>query len=135
MFRSFANDATDIYVFSSSFCDVYYSYYILDGTATVTCKTDGRKLATISQHNFIGELSFLLHVQEKRKDSDEQNPVQKASANVVADDATLHVFEWDFDELSKMMVDDRELYNAFSVYSSHDMRNKLLTANAKGGRT
>ena len=100
----------------------------------MTCKTDGRKLATISQHNFIGELSFLLHVQAKRRDSDEQNPVQKASANVVADDTTLHVFEWDFDGLSKMMVDDRELFNAFSVYSSHDMRNKLLTANAEGGR-
>ena len=100
----------------------------------MTCKTDGRKLATISQHCFIGELSFLLYVQERRRDSDEQKQVQKASANVVADNKTLHVFEWDFDRLSKMMVDDRDLWNAFAVYSSHDMRKKLLTANAAGGR-
>ncbi len=96
-------------------------------------KTDGRKLATISQHHFIGELSFLMYVRDRRKDEQKTEPSNKASANVFADD-TVHVLEWDFIELSKIMVRDREVANAFAVYSSHDLRNKLLSANAKGDK-
>lgn len=101
----------------------------------MTCKTDGRKLATIPPHSFIGELSFLLHVQDHKRNEQKQIPLKKASADVVAENKTIHVLEWDFDELTNIMTTDRDLSNAFTVYSSHDIRNKLLTANAEGGRT
>ncbi|KAK1743317.1 hypothetical protein QTG54_005938 [Skeletonema marinoi] len=110
-------------------------YYILDGNATVTCKTDGRKLATIPPHCFIGELSFLLHVQDHKRNEQKQIPLKKASADVVAENKTIHVLEWEFDELRKIMSADRDLSNAFAIYSSHDMRNKLLSANTEGRRT
>ena len=101
----------------------------------MTCKTDGRKLATIPTHCFIGELSFLLHVQDHKRNEQKQIPLKKASADVVAENKTIHVLEWDFDELTNIMKADRDLSNAFAIYSSHDMRNKLLTANAEGRRT
>ena len=100
----------------------------------MTCKTDGRKLATIPPHCFIGELSFLLHVQDHKRNEQKQIPLTKASADVVAENKTIHVLEWEFDELRKIMSADRDLSNAFAIYSSHDMRNKLLTANAEGRR-
>ena len=92
-----------------------------------------------------------MYVRDRRKDEQKTEPRNKASANVFADDTvkteprnkasanvfaddTAHMMEWDFIELSKIMVRDRELANAFAVYSSHDLRNKLLSANAKGDK-
>ena len=111
---------------------MHYSYYILDGEATVKCKKDGRRLATISPHCFIGELSFLLFVQDiKYKGGDKSEPHELASANVYAN-KTVHMQVWEFRELSKVLTNDRDLSNAFASYCSHDLRNKLLSANAEG---
>ena len=113
-----------------------YSYYILDGEATVKCKKDGRRLATISPHCFIGELSFLLFVQDikyKRgeyKGGDKSEPHNLASANVYAN-KTVHMQVWDFRELSKVLANDRDLSNAFASYCSHDLREKLLQQTQK----
>ena len=79
--------------------------------------------------SFIGELSYLLFVQGKRQ---QQSNKVKASANVIANYGPVHVMVWDFEKLSDLMIDDRDLSNAFAVYSSHDLRNKLLNRNAAG---
>jgi hypothetical protein len=99
----------------------------LDGEATVKRKKDGRKLATVSPHCFIGELSFLVYVQDLKRDESKSTP-QHASATVYADN-TVHLQEWDFGKLSEMLMTDRDLSNAFASYCSHDLRNKLLSAN------
>ena len=83
----------------------------------------------MSPQSFIGELSYLLFVQGKRQ---QQPKKVTASANVIANDGPVHVMVWDFDKLSDLMIDDRDLSNAFAVYSSHDLRHKLLTRNAAG---
>lgn len=112
---------------------MHYSYYILDGEAIVKCKKDGRRLATISPHCFIGELSFLRFVQDikKHKGDIKSEPNKLASANVYAN-KTVHMQVWDFRELCKVLANDRDLSNAFASYCSHDLRDKLLSANAEG---
>ena len=109
---------------------MHESYYIIDGNATVTCSKDGRKLGTIAPHNFIGEMSFLVYCQSLKKDDDA--PCAKASANVTSD-GVVHVWEWDAKELARAMKEDRDLSNAFASYCTHDLRRKLLLANAEGG--
>eukprot|EP00581_Thalassiosira_minuscula_P008414 CAMPEP_0183709670 /NCGR_PEP_ID=MMETSP0737-20130205/5669_1 /TAXON_ID=385413 /ORGANISM="Thalassiosira miniscula, Strain CCMP1093" /LENGTH=201 /DNA_ID=CAMNT_0025937831 /DNA_START=220 /DNA_END=821 /DNA_ORIENTATION=+ len=59
-------------------------YYIIDGNATVTCAKDGRKLATITKHKFVGEMAFLKYCSDMRMD--EKASFAKASANVMAGD-------------------------------------------------
>lgn len=104
-------------------------YFIVDGNAHVTSK-DGRKLATIPPHRFIGEMAFLVNHQNKQKD--EEAPLVKASANVMVD-GLVHAWEWDARDLSLILREDRELSNAFASYCSHDLREKLLSSNAEGG--
>ena len=110
-----------------------YRYFIINGDATATCSKDGRKLATIPQHHFIGEMAFLIFYQSQNKEGDDA-PFANASANVMAN-GFVHVYEWDARELARIMKEDRDLQNAFASYCSHDLRKKLLTANAEGGST
>lgn len=98
----------------------------------MTCATDGRKLATIAPHNFIGEMAFLVYYQNQKKE-EEATPLAKASANVMTGDL-LHVWEWDTRKLAHVLKEDRDLSNAFASYCSHDLRRKLLSANAEGGK-
>jgi len=105
-------------------------YYIIDGNATVTCAKDGRKLATITKHKFVGEMAFLKYCSDMRMD--EKASFAKASANVMAGDL-VHVWEWDARRLAHVLMEDRDLSNAWASYCNHDLREKLLAANAEGG--
>jgi len=105
-------------------------YYIIDGNATVKCAKDGRTLGTITPHHFVGEMAFLVYYHDEKKD--ESTPCAKASANVFAN-RMVHAWEWDARGLAEALKNDRDLSNAFTSYCSHDLRKKLLSANAEGG--
>lgn len=104
-------------------------FYIVDGNATVTSAAENRKLATITPHDFIGEMAFLVYTQNYQKDSSAE--FSNASAHVTADSGLVHVWEWDANQLAAALKEDRELSNAFASYCSHDLRKKLLSANAQ----
>ena len=96
----------------------------------MTCSADGRKLATITSHRFVGEMAFLVYYQNLK--TDDETSCARASANVMANDL-VHVWEWDAQRLAHVLKEDRDLANAFTSYCSHDLRLKLLSANEKGG--
>ncbi len=95
----------------------------------MTNSKDNRKLATITPHNFIGEMAFLVYHQSLKKD--DAAVFAKASANVRGN-GLVHAREWDAEELASVLETDRELANAFASYCSHDLRRKLLQANEEG---
>ena len=95
----------------------------------IKCSKDGRKLGTMAPHDFIGEMAFLVFCQNIKHD--EEAPFARASANVIAD-GIVHVWEWDARKLAQILKEDRDLSNAFTAFCSHDLRRKLLSANAGG---
>eukprot|EP00581_Thalassiosira_minuscula_P008128 CAMPEP_0183705560 /NCGR_PEP_ID=MMETSP0737-20130205/2611_1 /TAXON_ID=385413 /ORGANISM="Thalassiosira miniscula, Strain CCMP1093" /LENGTH=330 /DNA_ID=CAMNT_0025932729 /DNA_START=125 /DNA_END=1118 /DNA_ORIENTATION=- len=104
-------------------------YYIIDGNATVSCSKEGRTLGKITPNHFVGEMAFLVYCQNLKKDKETSRA--RASANVMAD-GMVRAWEWDAQQLAQMLNDDRDLSNAFTSYCSHDLRAKLLSANAHG---
>lgn len=108
-------------------------YYIIEGNATVKLSKDWRTLATIAPHSFIGEMAFLVYCQNSRSKDDQENICATASANVMADEL-VQVWEWDARTLADALKENRDLSNAFASYCSHDLRKKLLSANAEDGK-
>jgi len=98
--------------------------YLLEG-GSVDVKSGDRRLASIEDNKFIGEMSFLDVL------SDEDAASAKSTANVVVGAAGATVYEWDFGDLQSYLEDQHEVKNAFSAYISYDLREKLRDANIK----
>ena len=99
-------------------------YYIVNGRATAS-DSNTLILGSVEPYHFIGELSYLRHL---KKDHGE---VSIASATVMANEL-ITAWEWSHKDID-MILEDRDLANAFSSYCSHDLKRKLLSANRKGG--
>lgn len=93
---------------------------------------DGGVRTTIASNHFIGELSFLSTMQDLKKDATAKP--SKASCSVLANNKVV-VLEWDSRKLASALEKDRDLSNAFASYCSHDLRKKLLSANAEGDKS
>ena len=98
-------------------------YFVVGGTVDV--KSGKRRLASISDAKFIGEMSFLDVL------SDEGVASAKSTADVVVGDEGATVYEWDFSTLQGYLDDQHEVKNAFSAYISYDLREKLRDTNIK----
>lgn len=95
-------------------------YYLIDGSVDV--RTNDVTLANIKPNAFIGELTFLVYLQEidSKKES-----VARASCIISSETALL--IEWDFESLSKYLESDRNLKNSLQAFISNDLRKKLAS--------
>ena len=96
-------------------------YFLVDGTVDVLAS--GTSVAAISKSSFIGEMTFLLYLQEAVE--------SKARATCLVSSDTAVVLEWDFGALEQYLQTDRGLRNALQAYISNDLRKKLMTMTAE----
>ena len=98
-------------------------YFLVGGSVDI--RSGNRRLASIDDTKFIGEMSFLDVL------SGEDPASAKSTADVVVGVEGAAVYEWDFGALQSYLEDQHEVKNAFSAYIGHDLREKLRDTNVK----
>jgi len=107
-------------------------YFVLSGEIEVQSKasneTSSRTIAMIESNSFIGEMTYLTHLQE----SSELPSAEVATASCVCSKDT-EVLEWNFSDLTTYLQQpaNRGVANALQAKLSNDLRLKLKKLNRR----
>ncbi|GMH98324.1 hypothetical protein TrVE_jg12910 [Triparma verrucosa] len=110
-------------------------YFVLSGEIEVKSKGDAaasehltRTIATITDNSFIGEMTYLTHLQENSA----VPAAEVATASCVCSKET-EVLEWNFSDLTTYLKlpANRGVANALQAKLSNDLRLKLKTLNRR----
>ena len=106
-------------------------YYTEHGECTAM--VDRRKVGNILSHRFVGEMSYLKYLKNSKPGA-EENPCDSAhaSATVIAKTGGI-IWEWDHEDLTKVLLEEMDISNAFQSYCAFDLGMKLLAVNEETG--
>jgi len=103
-------------------------YYTERGECTAMANR--REVGNILSHRFVGEISFLQYLKNSKPGAGVSpcDSRARASATVIAKKGGV-IWEWDHEDLTRLLLEEMDISNAFQSYCAFDLGMKLMAVN------